>query len=247
MPTVDLATGATFYYEDAGDGAPVIALHGFLGTPRRHLGGIIDWLATDYRVIAPALRGYGESLPKPRDFPPDFYHRDARDVIAFMDALNIEQAHIVGYSDGGEVALIAAGLAPERFWSAASWGAVGYFGADMREFVQKMYPAHWMSDEERRDTGITDPDSFVLGWIQSVKGMIDAGGDVSVGLADKITCPVLLMLGDNDTLNPQAYGQRFIDRAQNGRLRMFRCGHAIHDALPDEFKQVVGEFLKSAG
>jgi valacyclovir hydrolase len=246
MPFVDIATGARLHYEDAGSGFPLIAIHGRFGTARTDLPQVVDWLSQSYRVLGVSLRGYGESTPKPRDFPLDFYHRDARDVIAFMDALGIEKAHVLGYSDGGETALIAAGLAPERFRSVAVWGAVGWFGQEVRPVVQASYPATWMDEATKALHGIDDPNPLVLQWVQALTFMIDKGGDVSLSLAHKIGAPVLLMLGERDTLNPEAYGQKFIDRTPNGRLVMFQTGHGIHEENWAAFQNVVGEFLKAA-
>ncbi len=256
MPFIDIpdrleAGAARFHYEDVTMGmesAPValIALHGRFGTANADLPDLIQWLAPTYRVIGPSLRGYGQSTPKPRDYPSDFYHRDARDVLAFMDALGIEKAHLIGYSDGGETALVAAGLAPERFLSVAVWGAVGYFGPDMRPWVQRNYPATWMDAATKALNGIDDPNPIVLQWVQACKFMIDSGGDVSLSLAPAISCPVLLMLGERDNLNPQAYGQQFIDATPHGQLVMFGTGHGCHDEAPEQFKQVLGAFLKAA-
>ena len=246
MPFADISTGARLDYEVVGSGFPLIALHGRFGTARVDLGNVVDWLSVSYHVYGPSLRGYGESLPKPRDFPLDFYHRDARDVIAFMDALDIERAHLLGYSDGGETALIAAGLAPERFKSVAVWGAVGYFGPEIRPVVQSNYPATWMDEATKQLHGISDPNPLVLQWVQALKFMIDSGGDVSLSLAPKITAPVLLMLGEQDRLNPEAYGQNLIAKTRNGRVVMFETGHAIHNEDWPTFQRVVGDFLKAA-
>ncbi len=246
MPYVDLETGARFHYEDLGSGEPLIAIHGRFGTARVDLGQVIDWLSERYRVLGPSLRGYGESLPKPRDYPIDFYHRDAHDVIAFMDALKVDRAHIIGYSAGGEVALLAAGLAPERFLSAAVWGAVGYFGPAMRPVIQANYPATWMDEATKALHGITNPDPIVLQWVQALKYMVDSGGDVSLSLAPEIQCPVLLMLGERDRLNPIEYGQNFIDRTRDGQLVTFKTKHGIHDEDWESFKRVLGGFLDGA-
>ncbi len=252
MPMIDIATGATLDYVEQGsgwtppNGVSVIALHGRFGTAQTNLPQVIDWLGQTYHVYGPSLRGYGQSLPKPRDYPLDFYHRDARDVLAFMDALSIQQAHILGFSDGGETALVAAGLAPDRFRSVAVWGAVGWFGTEIRPVVQADYPATWMSEETKALHGITDPDPIVLQWVQALKHMIDSGGDVSLSLAPNISAPVLLMLGERDKLNPQAYGQRFIDQTPNGRLQMFATGHGIHNEDWPGFQRVVGAFLRAA-
>ncbi|MDZ4770853.1 MAG: alpha/beta hydrolase [Chloroflexota bacterium] len=246
MPVIDLSTDARFHYEDEGSGVPLIALHGRFGTARADLPTLIAHLSPRYRVLGPSLRGYGLSTPKPRDYPIDFYHRDARDVIAFMDALAIDRAHLIGYSDGGETALVAAGLAPERFHSVAVWGAVGYFGEAMRPWVQRNYPADWMDAETKALNGIDDPNPIVLEWVNALKTMIDSGGDVSLSLAPQITCPVLLMLGVTDRLNPAEYGQRFVDAAPRGTLRMFETGHACHDEAAEEFRQVLDAFLAGA-
>ena len=212
MPFVDIATGARLHYEDVGSGEPVIVLHGRFGTGGTEFPALLDWLSHDYHVYAPSLRGYGQSEPKPRDFPLDFYQRDARDVLAFMDALHLERVHLLGFSDGGETALVAAGLAPDRFQSVAVWGAVGYFGPEIRPAVQVNYPATWMDEATKQLHGITDPDPIVLQWVQALKYMIDAGGDVSLSLAPNISAPVLLMLGEQDRLNPEAYGQKLVDQ-----------------------------------
>lgn len=244
MPFTDIATGANLHYEDEGTGFPVVLLHGRFGTGDADFGAhLLPHLAERYHVFAPSLRGYGQSTPKPRDYPLDFYHRDARDVLAFMDALQVDRAHLIGYSDGGETALVAAGLAPERFASVAVWGAVGYFGPAMRPWVQRNYPADWMDEDTKRLNQIDDPNPIVLEWVQALKHMIDKGGDVSLSLAPKITCPVLLMLGDEDRLNPAEYGQNFVDKTPDGRLVMFKTGHGIHEQDWEGFKATLDAFL----
>ncbi len=249
MPFYELPTGATLYIDDVGAGIPVIALHGWLGTGHEHLSRLMDWLAArDLRVIAPTRRGYGESQPKPRDYPVDFYHRDARDILALMDALDIERAHLLGYSDGGETALVMAGMQPDRFITITAWGAVGSFDPSLRARVQSNYPATWMDAATKQLNHLTDQaaNALVLGWINAVKAMIDAGGDISLSMADRIDAPVLIMLGETDTLNPPHLAQKFIARTPHGKLVMFPCGHAIHDLLWDDFTRELALLLDQA-
>ncbi len=250
MPLVELATGAWLHYEDMlpeGDQVPVILVHGMLGTARGHLGNVMDWLhSKGLRVIGLTLRGYGESLPKPRDFPDDFYQRDCDDLLAFMDALVIQRAHLIGYSDGGEVALIAAGKYAARIASCIAIGAIGNFGPELRSVFQRMYPGDWISDEEKRLHGFTDAARFTGEWARAMTKMIDAGGDVSLGLAQKIECPLVIMLGRNDKLNPARYGERFVKRVKKGRLALFDCGHAVHDEAREEFYQMTLRHLRGA-
>lgn len=245
----DLSTGARLHYVEMGpahSGIPVIALHGLLGTAMIDLDNVITWLAESYRVLGPSLRGYGQSTPKPRAFPLDFYQRDAADVLAFMDALDIPQAHLVGYSDGGEVALLAAALQPERFTSVTVIGAVGYFGPDMRAAAQALFPGDWITQEKRDLHSIAHADQFILGWIRAVRSIIDSGGDLSLSQAPRISAPLLMFLGDQDRLNPVEYGQRFVAGTPRGRLEVLSCGHGVHVQQWEAFKALVGPFIAGA-
>ncbi len=251
MPLAELTTGATLHYEDLRPGSertPLILIHGLLGTARLHLGRVMDCLHEQgFRVIGLTLRGYGRSLPKPRDFPDNFYQRDAGDLIAFMDAAGIDKAHLLGYSDGGEVALIAAGKQPGRIASCIAIGAIGSFGPELRPVFQRMLPGDWITDEDKRIHGFSDAAKFTRGWVRAMTRAIDAGGDVSLSLAPRITCPLLIMLGRADQLNPWQYGQRFVERVASGRLELFDCGHAVHDEASERFYQLTRRHLSAAG
>lgn len=93
--------GAQIYYATYGDGAPVILLHGGLGNGD-HFAFQLPALVDHFRAIAIDSRGHGRStLGKAKPT----YRQMAADVVAVMDALRIERASIVGWSDGGAVAL----------------------------------------------------------------------------------------------------------------------------------------------
>jgi valacyclovir hydrolase len=250
MSLLDLSTGASLHYEDlraASAEAPVILIHGMLGTAQIHLGHVMDWLHDQgFWVIGLTMRGYGESQPKPRDFPHNFYRRDAHDLLAFLDALSIERAHLIGYSDGGEVTLIAAGSAPERIASCIAIGAVGNFGPELRPIFQRMYPGDWITDDEKRMHGFDDDARFTGEWVRAMTRMIDAGGDISLSLAPNILCPLIIMLGKKDKLNPRRNGERFVNAVPRGRLAMFDCGHAVHDEQRDLFYQMTLDHLRAA-
>ena len=77
----------TLYYEECGEGQPVILVHGHSLDHRMWDGQFAD-LARDYRVIRYDLRGYGLSSPQTEDF--QFTH--VEDLVALMDSLHIENA-----------------------------------------------------------------------------------------------------------------------------------------------------------
>jgi pimeloyl-ACP methyl ester carboxylesterase len=109
MPTLD-APGATLHYRTAGDGPPLVLVHGSC-TDMTTWDGVVDDLARDHRVIIYDRRGYGQSRHKPvRD------HRvHARDLTLLLQEVASEPATVVGWSSGGNVALAAAVKNPELF------------------------------------------------------------------------------------------------------------------------------------
>jgi len=70
-----------------GSGAPVLFIPGALGTGASDFEHQLSWFSQTHQVIAPDPRGYGESRPPERDYPINFYQRDAEDMLALMTAL----------------------------------------------------------------------------------------------------------------------------------------------------------------
>ena len=246
MPRIDV-NGATIDYGDTGGDKPVIVLiHGWLGTWDHEFGPEIDWLRPHFRVLAPTRRGYGRSGPKPRTYPRDFYRRDAEDMATWLDALGVKQAHIVGYSDGGEVAILLPIIRPDLVRSVAAWGAVGFFPPELRPRVQRNWPATWVDDKTRQLHGEEHIDRMVLSWVNAMKQIIDSGGDVSRNDAHRIACPFLLMLGREDDLNPEHLGRALVERVPGGRLVMFDGGHAVHRVQTDAFRRILWDHLQAA-
>jgi pimeloyl-ACP methyl ester carboxylesterase len=117
-----------WHIEQAGTGEPIILLHHGLGCTR-DWDGIAPRLAERHRVIAYDRPGYGRSaITAPRHtLREDAFERDAEQLIALLDQLEIDAAHIVGHSDGGTIGLIAAARWPERVRSLVVEAAHIYF------------------------------------------------------------------------------------------------------------------------
>ena len=105
--------GLNMHYVTAGEGPPVLLLHGFPDTHAVWRRQIPALAAAGFQVIAPDLRGYGKT-----DMPPDVgaYAIDflADDVLQLMDALGIERATVVGHDWGAQVGWHLAMHAPQR-------------------------------------------------------------------------------------------------------------------------------------
>ena len=98
------------YYREAGSGEPLILLHGN-GEDGSHFADVMKHFASRYRVIAVDTRGHGKS---PRGEAPFTIRQFAEDLREFMDQQKIEKANLLGFSDGGNIALIFALQYPER-------------------------------------------------------------------------------------------------------------------------------------
>src|SRR3954465_14063459 len=95
----------------AGEGFPVVMLHGLGGTKASFLPTLAA-LADRYRVLAIDLPGFGDSVkPVGAPYDPHFF---ARAVRGFLDTCGIERAHLIGNSMGGRVALEVGFRYPER-------------------------------------------------------------------------------------------------------------------------------------
>src|ERR1700722_7389966 len=114
--------GARIWYSTYGSGPPVILLHGGLGHSGNWGYQVPTLVESGYRVVLVDSRGHGRSS---RDAQPFSYELMASDVLAVMDALGLEKAALVGWSDGACTALILAAKAPSRV------AGVFYFACNM--------------------------------------------------------------------------------------------------------------------
>ena len=103
--------GAQIKYATYGAASPVILLHGGLGHGGNWGYQVTALVGGGYRVVFMDSRGHGRST---RDERPFSYELMASDVLAVMDALRLENAVLVGWSDGACTALVLSGKAPSR-------------------------------------------------------------------------------------------------------------------------------------
>jgi pimeloyl-ACP methyl ester carboxylesterase len=114
--------GARIWYATYGIGPPVFLLHGGLGHGGNWGYQVPALIQGGYRAVVMDSRGHGRST---RDAHPYRYDQMASDVLAVMDALHLERAALVGWSDGAVIALLLGKRAPSRV------SGVFYFGCNM--------------------------------------------------------------------------------------------------------------------
>jgi len=102
--------GIRMYYETHGQGEPLVLIHGGGSTIQTSFGRILPLLSQHYKVIAVELQAHGHTSD--RDAPESF-EQDADDVAALLKYLSISNAHILGFSNGGNTAMRIAMRHPE--------------------------------------------------------------------------------------------------------------------------------------
>lgn len=131
--------GTKFHYLEWGKGVPVILIHGSGGTALNWMAnGLGASLAKTNRVIAIDMRGHGQTVGPDGKRQRRTPNMDL-DVLAFMDAMKIQKAHIGGFSMGGSITSQILARAPERFLS-AHFGGSGVREEPNGEFVKLIPP-----------------------------------------------------------------------------------------------------------
>lgn len=126
--------GAKIYYEEYGQGEPLILLHGF-GRTAADWNSCIPEFSKHYRVIAWDMRGHGRSINP--DTSKVFLHATAaKDLLGLMEKLNLNKVKAIGHSSGGIVLLQAASAQPEKFEAIVLISAQFFFSVQTRDFIK---------------------------------------------------------------------------------------------------------------
>ena len=253
MPILRLPDHERLSYLDLGPahGRPLLLIHGFTGTAEADMSLLIGEFAAGYHVIAPDLRGYGQSRPPNRDFPPDFYERDAADMAALLDALALGPVVVLAFSDGAEVSLLLAAARPDLVRGVVAWGVSGVISPEELASVARWLPVsawgperdQWRRDIIARHGGEQFP-AMVEGWVAGARAIAARGGNVCYEQAARIACPVLLLNGDGEVGNTPRDVQRLAARIPHARLEFVpNSGHAIQRDQPEQLLARIRAFL----
>jgi valacyclovir hydrolase len=245
-------SGQRIYYTDEGSGDPVLMLPGWAGSIEE-LSPLGSTLASKYRVIAADLPGSGKSGPQPRQYAPTYLHDDARSFLAFLDHLGAGPAHIVGFSDGGEVSFVMAELQPAAVRSIVAWGAAGRIEAppEMFDAMENVVdapiePMKEFSDYLKSAYGEANARAMARSFASAIRAINDAGGDVSRARAGEIACPALLIAGEQDFICPPGLVSAMAKDIQRGEFMEVKgADHAVHHSHADWLSETVVDWLAS--
>jgi valacyclovir hydrolase len=246
MPAIELPD-TTIHFEEAGAGDPLLLLHGGLGTALLHFRSEIPFFAEQYRVIAPDLRGYGQSSP-PREFPLDFYQRDARDMASLLDALGTGPAHVLGWSDGAMVGLVLAAERPDLVRSLVTLaGESCVLEEERANWPPLADPSTWSPRALERFVQAQGPLNYpgiLPKMLDGYNAVLDAGGEVVRDHLHQIRCPALILHGDADDVVPVKHARTLKEGIPHAELHIFPgAGHALHREREAEVRGLVTDFL----
>jgi valacyclovir hydrolase len=239
------------YYEEAGSGDPVLLLPGFSDTIASH-ARLREALEKRYRVIAADLPGSGRSGPQPRVYGASDDEEDAATFTAFLRQRGAVPAHLLGFSSGGEIALLMASLAPDVARSVVTWGASGFVSdpdGQIRESFRGVIDHPVPATQEYRDYLVaTYGEDIARAMTQNFAGALDAiiaaGGDISRSRAHTITCAVMLIFGERDFLAPRTLVEALASQIETAEVvEAEGAGHGVHVERPEWFVNTVVEWL----
>ena len=226
MPDIQL------HYTEQGQGQPLILLHGN-GEDNTYFEHQIPYFSKDHHVIAIDTRGHGKA---PRGDKPFTIKQFAEDLKDFMDSKGIAKANILGFSDGGNIALTFALKHPERVEKLVLDGA-NLFPKGVKPRYQWPIEAGYRiakrfakKDEKARRNA-------------EMLGLMVNEPLIEPSELARLTMPVLVVAGTKDMIR-ESHTRLIANSLPNSQLAILEGDHFVANKNPDAFNKVVADFLR---
>ncbi len=219
------------FYIEQGRGEPLILLHGN-GEDGSYFAHQMEPFAAHFRVMAVDTRGHGRT---PRGEAPFTIRQFAEDLLAFMDLHGIAKAHLLGFSDGGNIAMVFAMAHPERVGKLILDGA-NLDASGVKRSVQipieigyrfaKLFAGK--SPEARKNA--------------EMLGLMVNDPDVRPDELSRIQAPTLVIAGDKDMIKA-SHTRLIASHIPGAQLTILPGDHFIANKKPGAFNEAVLSFL----
>jgi pimeloyl-ACP methyl ester carboxylesterase len=241
--------GVRIYYEDHGQGLPILFSHGF-GASTGMWQGQVEALRDAYRLILWDMRGHGDS-DSPDEQTLYSHAHTVEDMRALLDQLRLDQAVIAGHSLGGFMSLAFHVKYPQRVKALILQGCgPGYRNPDAR--------AAWNDRAEQRARTLEEKglaalgggsevrvsrQRSALGLARASRGILAQVDASAIDSLPHIAVPVLIMVGDGDTpfLNGSHYMASKIPQVT--KVVVPRASHGVNVDQPQMVNRTLRHFL----
>lgn len=219
------------YYEEKGEGEVLILLHGN-GENHEYFEYQIDFFSDYYRTIAIDTRGHGKS---PRGDAPFTISQFADDLYLFMKRHEIDVAHILGFSDGGNIALVFAMRYPDMvkklILNGANLSGTGVKATVQIPIIIGYYIASLFAGKSPKARAN-----------QEMLGLMVHDPNLKVTDLDKVKCDTLVIAGKKDMIK-QEHTEKIYQGIKNSELVILEGDHFIANKNPEDFNRAVYKFL----
>jgi pimeloyl-ACP methyl ester carboxylesterase len=237
--------GHPTWIERSGQGPPVLLLHGGF-TNSDGLMGVLVHLSDEYELIAFDRRGHGRTA----DTEAPFHYSDMADeAIAVLDHVGGEAAHLVGYSDGGNVAMIVALTRPDLVRSLVLIGANYHFDGVVPGIFEDLGPESEFTAFLLPGYAERSPDGAEHFPVVVAKGvhMITHEPTLTTDDLGRISVPALVLVGDDDATLP-THTLSLFESLPAGQLAVVPgASHLAPYEKPELVAQLVTDFLHTEG
>ena len=259
--TIRLSTGPRLHYAERGDrtGQAIVFLHAYVDS-WFWFSRVLPLLSPEYHAFAPDQRGHGDS-----DRPECCYTVDdfAADVDAFMEAVGVDEATLVGHSSGGLIAQRVALSHPQRVSRLVLIGspitlvgneALIELGEEMLA-LEDPIPPEFVREFVQSTIYHAVPEEFLAGavseclkvparvWRDYWKGVLLTANDTA--RLGEIGTPTLILWGERDALLPLEEQERRAAAIPDATLKVYPdTGHAVAGERPEWVVRDLEEFIK---
>ena len=192
-----------------------------------------EFFKNDYKVIGLDSRGQGKSTASATKLT---YELMADDVGKFIEKLGLEKVNIIGWSDGGNIALILAMDHPEQVKNMAIMGTVIYNDKSSVIAGTNKILREQLADMEEK--GVSKDDMNYR-----LKMLLLSEPNIHPDSLEKIEASTLVMAGEHDIVKKQ-HTKLIADNIPKAELKIFaNAGHEAPEEIPEIFNRTVSEFF----
>ncbi|WP_313807992.1 alpha/beta hydrolase [Flavobacterium sp.] len=242
-----------YNYFEAGEGTPIIILHGLMGGLSNFDGVANFFPKHGYKVVIPELPLYTNNILKTNV---KAFSKFVKDFITYK---GYEKVILLGNSLGGHIALYHTKMYPEKMAGLVITGSSGLYESAMGEsypkrgdydYIRKKAEDVFYDPAVATKEIVDDVYATVNDRIKLLKTLTIAKSAIRHNMAKdlpKMTTPTGIIWGKNDKVTPPDVAEEFNKLLPNSDLYWIdKCGHAAMMEHPDEFNRLMLEWLKKS-